>query len=273
MTLLCYHAVDPDWRSSLAVSPDAFDEQCSWLASHRQVLDLPDTLGRLDGAGRLPRGTVALTFDDGFASVYEHAFPVLLRHRLPATVFLVAETLTPEGRAVDWVVPAPKTPPPTLTVDQVLEMQDAGVRFASHSWAHRDLTAMDGRECEDDLRRSREFLSDLLRSRVTVLAYPRGLHDETVRRAAAQAGYSHAFGLPEGREPFGRYAVPRVGIYPDDGAAAFRTKLFSWYLPLRTGRAYPALSRVARRRPSVEAGADAPRAEIEIGGPRDRSGP
>lgn len=241
MTILCYHAVDPDWTGPMSVEPADFARQAAWLAAHRTVLPLEQALGRLDRSGRLPRGTVALTFDDGFASVREHAFDVLRRHGLPATVFLVAETLTPQGRAVDWVRTPPAFALRTLTRDQVLEMQDGGVDFQSHSWAHRDLPELDPAACERDLRDSREFLEDLLGRPVTALAYPRGLHDGQVRAAAERAGYRHALALPEQPEPVGPYAVARVGVHGGNSLAKLRIKCGRSYLSLRHHPALRAL--------------------------------
>jgi peptidoglycan/xylan/chitin deacetylase (PgdA/CDA1 family) len=255
MTILCYHAIDPDWRSPISVRPDEFEAQCAWLARSRRVLGLADAVPRLDRRGRLPRGLVALTFDDGFASLFDHGLPPLTRLGLPATVFLVARTLAPEGKAVDWVDDPPPRPPATLSLDQVVEMQAAGVRFESHSLDHRDLRVLTDEECERDLRSSRELLEDLLRRPVTLLAYPRGHHDARVRRAAERAGYAFAFTLPEAREPVGRFAIPRVGIYDGNGTRGLRTKASPWYLAARTSRGYAPLRRAfeaARglRRPS-----------------------
>lgn len=261
MTILCYHAVDPSWSSPLAVEPAVFRRQCELLSRRRTVLPLEDAVTRLDRHGRLPRGFTALTFDDGFASLYEHALPVLTRLRLPATVFLVAETLVGDGREVDWVdtPPAPPRRLETLEVAQVREMQAAGVRFASHSYSHHDLTALAYEECVRDLTRSREVLEDLLGQRVPFLAYPRGRNDATVRAAAERAGYSHSFTLPEGPEPAGPHGVPRVGVYPGNGPRAVLAKSDPAYLRLRLGPLYRPLRRAAvgvgaaRRRP-VDAG-------------------
>lgn len=247
MTVLCYHSVEPDWESPLAVRPEAFVQQAAWLRRSRQVLPVQDALPRLDARGRLPGGAVALTFDDGFAALHEHVLPVLAREKLPATVFLVAETLTPTGRPVDWVDPPGKTPPTTLTIGQVREMQDAGVDFQSHSWAHHDLTGLSYEECLRDLRESREFLSDLLGRQVTLLAYPRGLHDADVRKAAAAAGYSHAFALPETAEEPGDYAIPRVGIYRGNGLLSVRVKAARHYLRVRTSEPVARNARRAKR--------------------------
>lgn len=245
MTILCYHTVDRGWRSPLAVTPEVFDRHCAWLA-HRRVVPLAEAGERIDRWGRLPRGMTALTFDDGFAGLYEHAWPVLRHYGLPATVFLVAETLSPQGRAVDW---APTTPPGTRTLDlnQVLEMQDAGISFGSHSYAHHDLIALEAAECERDLRESRVMLEDLLKRPVPHLAYPRGLHDDTVHRAAEAAGFTHAFSLPEGPEEVSRYAIPRAVIIPGNGVPTLRFKTSRLYLPFRRTPLWPALRTVARK--------------------------
>jgi peptidoglycan/xylan/chitin deacetylase (PgdA/CDA1 family) len=248
VTILCYHAVDPAWRSPLAVTPDAFEAHCTWLARRRTVLPLDDASAALDRSFRLPRGTTAVTFDDGFRNVLEHALPILRRHRLPATVFVVAETLTPAGRAVDWV----DTPPAdgarleTLTLDELQELQDGGVSIGSHSYSHRVLTELGEDECERDLRASRELLEDLLGRPVPHLAYPRGYHDEHVRRAAARAGFANSFTLPESPEPVGPQAVPRVGVYPGNSERSLRWKTTRPYLRLRTGPAYPTVRRVLK---------------------------
>jgi len=247
MTVLCYHSVEPDWSSPLAVEPEAFARQAAWLRRSRRLLPVREALARMDARGRLPRRAAALTFDDGFAALHRHVFPVLRREGLPATVFLVAQTLTTEGRAVDWVDTAGSTALSTLTRDQVLEMQDAGIDFQSHSWAHHDLTGLSHEECVRDLRESREFLSDLLDRPVTLLAYPRGRHDRQVREAAATAGYTHAFALPETAEEPGDYAVPRVGIYRGNGAFTVRVKAARPYLSVRTSAPVARGSRRVKR--------------------------
>lgn len=246
MTILCYHAVQPGWTSPMSVEPPAFAQHARWLARRRTVLPLDQAVDRIDRSGRLPRRSAALTFDDGFRDFRTHAWPVLAELGLPATVFLVAETLTPGGRRVDWVDTPPAHELETLDRDEVRDLQAAGVDFASHSWCHADLTRLGYAECVRDLRDSRELLEDLLGHRVTLLAYPRGRHDATVRAAAERAGYTHAFTLPERREPVGRYAVPRVGLYQGNGVGTLRVKVSRPYLDARTGAAYEVAHRVRR---------------------------
>lgn len=238
MTILCYHAVQEGWDSPMSMDPPAFAQQAEWLARRTSVVPLQSAVTSLDRRARLPRGTTALTFDDGFDGLHAHLTPVLARLGIPATVFLVAETLTEGSRPVDWVDTPPRHALATLTIDQVRDMQASGVAFESHSFSHLDLTQLSFEQCVDDLTRSRELLESLLDRPVRLLAYPRGRHNAAVRAAAQRAGYTHAFTLPEDREDPGPFAVPRVGIHRGNGAGHLRLKTARPYLGVRTSRGY-----------------------------------
>jgi peptidoglycan/xylan/chitin deacetylase (PgdA/CDA1 family) len=244
MTVLCYHAVEPGWASPMAVEPRTFAAQVGWLARHRSVVPLHVAAARLDRRGQLPAGMVSLTFDDGFRGLYDHAMPVL--DGLPATVFLVAQTLTSRGQGVDWVDDPPTHALDTLDLEQIREMAAAGVSFESHSYSHADLTQLSYADCVRDLRDSRQLLESLLGRPVRMLAYPRGRHNAAVRAAAQRAGYAYAFTLPEGPEEPGPYAVPRVGIYGGNGVGTLRAKSAHPYLRLRTARPLTRTWEVAR---------------------------
>jgi colanic acid/amylovoran biosynthesis glycosyltransferase len=249
VAILCYHTVDPTWRSGLSMPPEAFAAHCRWLAHRRHVVDLATATRLTDRRGRQPGGLAAITFDDGLSGVHEHALPVLRSLRLPATVFVVADTLRTADRDVDWVDDPPEHRLTTVTLEQLREMVEAGVEVGSHSLHHHVLTELEPPELIDDLRTSRELLEDLLGRPVRHLAYPRGRHDERVRAAAHCAGYAHAYGLPQQREPVGPYAIPRVGVFGHNGVPTLRVKATDAYLPVRTSSAFPTIRRLVPRRP------------------------
>jgi peptidoglycan/xylan/chitin deacetylase (PgdA/CDA1 family) len=88
--ILLYHRVtelanDP-W--TLAVPPKAFADQMAMLARHTTCLPLTEFLKRR-AEGSLPRNATAVTFDDGYADNLKEALPLLERHGIPATVFIL----------------------------------------------------------------------------------------------------------------------------------------------------------------------------------------
>ena len=244
MSVLCYHSVDADWDSPISVSPGRFGEQCSWLHRRRSAIPTLDLVEMQAARHRTPRGAVALTFDDGFADFIPGAMPALREYRLPATMFLVARTLEEGQGGASWLRPQEDVPPATLTAVDVLELQEMGVAFGSHSWAHRDLRELTEAECVTDLRDSREKIEDLLHTEVPLLAYPYGFHADHVRRAAATAGYRFALSLPEGPEPRGPHAMPRAGVYRRDSLTVLRIKSSRWFIPARMATSYRRPGRV-----------------------------
>lgn len=120
--ILIYHRVtettsDP-WM--LSVSPRNFAEQLEVIRKH----DLPISLRGLNGAldkRRLPRRSVVVTFDDGYADNLYEAKPLLERYGVPATVFVATGILdSPRGfwwDALERTLLRPGTLPETLSLE------------------------------------------------------------------------------------------------------------------------------------------------------------
>jgi peptidoglycan/xylan/chitin deacetylase (PgdA/CDA1 family) len=70
---------------------DCFDRQMEYLACNFEVMHLEEALTR--GHHRAARPLACVTFDDGFSSVHNLAFPILKRFRIPATVYLVTDLI------------------------------------------------------------------------------------------------------------------------------------------------------------------------------------
>ena len=88
LQILLYHRVTPEPDPYLPPMPLAtFRSQMEHLATHFRVYRLDDAIAKLMWGG-LADNAVAITFDDGYRDNFEHAWPVLSRFGLPATIFL-----------------------------------------------------------------------------------------------------------------------------------------------------------------------------------------
>jgi peptidoglycan/xylan/chitin deacetylase (PgdA/CDA1 family) len=81
------------------VTPDEFERQVITLKKHFTVVGTDELCAFARGAS-LPKNPVAITFDDGYAGVHQHALPILLRHGCKAIVFVATSFIT--ERSVYW---------------------------------------------------------------------------------------------------------------------------------------------------------------------------
>lgn len=91
--ILNYHSVlgpgESRWIDPCnAVEADAFEAQIRFLGRHRRVVPLSNLVSDLQAGRPIPRGTVVITFDDGYLDILQVAAPILERFRLPATLYL-----------------------------------------------------------------------------------------------------------------------------------------------------------------------------------------
>lgn len=88
--ILTYHRFseheEPDKTSA-----QAFAEHLEYLTQHYRILPLSDIADCLATGRTLPPGTAAITIDDGYRDFYEVAFPLLLKYRVPATIYVATD--------------------------------------------------------------------------------------------------------------------------------------------------------------------------------------
>ena len=224
--VLCYHACSPNWESPLAVSPDSL----RWQVGH--LLERGWVATTFAEAVLEPRSrrTLAVTFDDGFASVQRRALPVLDRLGVPATLF-VPTAFPGSGGPLRWPGIEQWLDGPwageleALSWDGIRELAASGWEIGSHSHSHARLTLLPNDELARELSESRRILTAELDRPCQTIAYPYGATDARVAAAAADAGYLAGGTLARSLEPSGATRQPRVGIYQDDGRLKFLLKV------------------------------------------------
>ena len=185
--ILCYHRLGTT-AARMIVTRDSFAAQLDYLVKNGYtVVRLSQVLDFLRGKARLPKKAVVITFDDGSASVYQYAYPLLKKHGFPATVFLYTDVIG--GRdSLGW--------------PQIREMAQSGlVDFQSHSKTHSNLTIRLENETDqqyrarldNEIRGARDLIQRNLQNTVTHYAFPYGDANELVLERLAQA--DHSLGL------------------------------------------------------------------------------
>ncbi|MFC4809648.1 polysaccharide deacetylase family protein [Paenibacillus sp. GCM10023250] len=123
--VLMYHEVVPVPQDAGALSTAKFERQLQMMkANNFHWITMDQYRGFILHGDPIPDNAVLLTFDDGYASFYQDAYPILRKYGAPATSFLIVSTVSnPHHPGV-----------PKLTWDQVREMKRNGISFYSHSF-------------------------------------------------------------------------------------------------------------------------------------------
>ena len=145
LTILIFHRVGGGTWDELDLPADAFARFLEILDGSR-VLALDDALDELERGDDTPK--VALTFDDGFADVFEHAWPLLKERGLPFTLYLATAFIGGEMR---WEGSAGQSQGhPALTWAQVEEMVSSGLcTFGNHTHDHAVPLALDASRIDE----------------------------------------------------------------------------------------------------------------------------
>lgn len=171
--ILTFHSIDST-GSILSFAPEAFADLVSTIAeSAVPVCDL-DTL--LDSG---TREGVALTFDDGMASVFTSALPVLKAHGMPAHLFLPTSLVDSDS---PWPGRSEGEPAfEMMTWEQVEACHEGGFYIEAHTVTHSDLRRMSNDEIENECERSDEMICRRIGRQPAYFAYPYGYNDSRVR--------------------------------------------------------------------------------------------
>jgi peptidoglycan/xylan/chitin deacetylase (PgdA/CDA1 family) len=242
--ILMHHAID-DRPSPVFTAPAVFAAQVAALAENGyRSLSLGALYRGLAAGEALPARSVVFTFDDGYRSVYDCAWPVLRRYGFGATVFLITGYC---GRDNRWPGQPAATPLATLmTWAQIERLAADGCEFGAHTHTHRPLSALSAAAVEDELQTSQAVIAAHLGRAPDAFAYPYG-DSSPQAKACVQRHFAGAVGTDLGLASAAsdRYALPRIDAYylPPAAVRSLHTAGFRYYLALRQQ-----LRRLRRRR-------------------------
>jgi len=224
--ILVYHSISKDPLNPFSVSPEDFDEQMRFLSQEYNVISLEELVACIRNEEReIPANSVVITLDDGFEDNYVHAYPILKKYGVPATIFVIVERLEPSG------APRPEGGEQEsglyLSWDQVVEMSENGITFGSHTLTHPWLTKVTPEEARREIVESKAHLEQRLGRPVRLFAYPGGRacdFNQGIKGIVAESGYSGACIGMNGNNGGGTdpYLLRRTKIEVDDGMYVFK---------------------------------------------------
>lgn len=223
--MLCYHAVSERWPTEIAIDPGRLESQLAPLVKRGYRGDTFTRAVHGPPSGK----TLVVTFDDAYRSVIELGMPVLERLGLPGTVF-VPTAFAGKERPMSWPgidhwLRGPHEDELTpMSWPELAELARLGWEIGSHTRTHPRLPDLPDDQLAGELSLSRRECESRLGMPCRSLAYPYGLVDGRVVRAAAEAGFTAAGALPDSLHTPSPLLWPRVGVYRDDDPLRFWAK-------------------------------------------------
>jgi peptidoglycan/xylan/chitin deacetylase (PgdA/CDA1 family) len=198
VVILGYHRfVNNVKRPDTEITPQAFEAQMQELKNKGiSVIPMQDFLAWRRGEKAIPAKSAIITFDDGWKSQHEVAWPIMKKFNYPVTLFIYTEGIKPGhfsgGESMSW--------------DQLAEMRDAGVDIQGHTATHSDLRKpydkvakkkLSPPEYEEWLQKevagSKQMIEQKLGVKVNCFAVPYGFHNDHIRDVVLKAGYEAVF--------------------------------------------------------------------------------
>jgi len=218
ITGLCYHQVRPGAKGQFEITPETFREQLGILKAQGYRSISSKELLMLLRDGTQPTGRpVLITFDDGYASVYDYAFPIMQEFGFTG-IACIYPAFIGSSSGLSW--------------DQLRELAEAGWSIESHSMSHSNLaqgygTPSYAKMLEHEIAGSRQLIEKQIGTPVLFMVWPYGIYTDVAERAARDAGYSGAMtvdggGNYPGLDPF---RVKRQVVYRSDSREKFLIRL------------------------------------------------
>lgn len=190
--ILCYHNLNPTIPGSMNLTPQRFESQIKWLKDNGfNIISLKDAVEFLQGIRQsLPTKPVVITADDGWQSAYTYMYPIVKKYNIPVTLFIYPETISKGKNAMTW--------------DELKELKRTGLfDIQGHTYSHPNFKqekrhrspANFEKFVTAELVNSKKLLEEKLDVKITLLAWPFGIYDDYLEKAAANAGYVMAFSI------------------------------------------------------------------------------
>lgn len=218
--ILCYHNFNPTVPGSMSMTPERFESQIKWLKDNGfTIIPLKEAVAYLQGKREtLPPKPIVITADDGWKSVYKYMLPIVKKYDFPVTLFIYPQSISVGKNFMTW--------------EELKSLQQTGLfDIQSHTVWHPNFKQEKRKRSsssyitfvKNQLTLSKKTIEEKLGTPVTFLAWPYGIYDSYLEKAASDAGYVMAFSIDakKANKSYRPMAQPRYMILQNQSQKTF----------------------------------------------------
>jgi poly-beta-1,6-N-acetyl-D-glucosamine N-deacetylase len=230
LVVLQYHHISNSTPVITSLSPELFKQHLDYLSDNDfHVITMESAINLLLEKKEFPDKSILITFDDGYRSIYETAFPMLKEKKFPFTVFLSTHSInTKLSQFLSW--------------DEIKELSQNGATIANHTVTHPHLIQSLDNESEaqwesrviSEILDAQSHIDKNIGPQIKVFAYPYGEYNSELKVILSKLNYI-SFGQHSGAvlTDGDLQSIPR---FPFSGTYGnmddFSTKVNSLALPI-----------------------------------------
>lgn len=213
--IIMYHHLDPNYKkwSSAIVSPAQFEQDMTYLKSLGfNTINFKELTDFTEGKGDLPHNPIIITFDDGYKSNYDYAFPILKKLNMKATISIIGWSVgrTKHKDNITNIIPH-------FSWDEAKEMYESGlIDIQCHTYdMHEDGVRVKGsrkgilkilnenddsyiKALKSDALTIKNLIKSKLGSDAFVFTYPYGQYNDISEKVIGELGYKVSLTTQEG---------------------------------------------------------------------------
>lgn len=221
IAVLCYHNIateeekqnfpdEADW----IITVDNFEEQLEHLKKHNyKTLTMDEFYKWKKGEIDLPYKSVLITFDDGFLSNYQYAFPLLKEYGMNATVFVVGSFIGASDEN-EWKGNVKTYMSMEILEDVKENYQNIEIYSHSNNLHYQGAINQNKEVLSEDLKNFNSTISN-----VDVYCYPFGQYNDNMIEALKENNYKMAFKYGPNKEDYRKasrkdddFQIPRLNV-------------------------------------------------------------
>lgn len=180
----------------------------------------------------IPEKSIIVSFDDGFRSVYNNAFPIMKRYKIKGNIYLPTAFIGQDDKFLNW--------------EMVNELIKSGYyEMQAHTHNHLDIRTLNYSSLLMQIQKSDEMFQNKLGYLPDAFCMPYGTYNrKSLDYLRSTNRYKFLLGSYYGRvnpSKLDKMVIPRIGISNNDSLDVFRKKLdgnYDWKGPLQKLRLF-----------------------------------
>jgi peptidoglycan/xylan/chitin deacetylase (PgdA/CDA1 family) len=219
-----YHRFNDNRFPSTNISTSDFESQLKWLIENQYALTTFSDAHAFIQNGTEEKNMVTLTIDDAYKSFYQHAYPILKKYKITATLYVNTETVGSH----DY-----------MTWEQLKDVASYGIEIGNHTHSHAFFLNLPKETRYEAFRKEIEKSQRLIQQHLSItpktFSYPYGEFDAEMKQIVKDAGFTNAAAqnsgvMHGGSDPFSYPRFPMAEAYA--AMPEFKQKVKAKGLPI-----------------------------------------